>query len=122
MRAKGAAEAAVREAPNQASRHSDLAQVLARLGEKEAAIMEGKRATELLPVSMDAFEGPMLVAALAEVYAVTGEKAQAIELLDGLLSRPSDLTVPILKFDPRWENLHGDPAFEQMLSKHESRA
>ena len=44
MRAKDAAEAAVREAPNQASRHSDLAQVLARLGEKEAAIREGKRA------------------------------------------------------------------------------
>ncbi len=52
------AEAAVREAPNQASRHSHLAQVLARLGEKEAAITEGKRATELLPVSVDAFEGP----------------------------------------------------------------
>ena len=121
MRAKDAAEAAVREAPNQASRHSDLAQVLARLGEKEAAIKEGKRAMELLPVSVDAFEGPRGVEALAEVYAVTGEKAQAIELLDGLLSRPSDLTVPILKFDPRWESLHGDPAFEQMLSKHESR-
>ena len=121
MRAKDAAEAAVREAPNQASRHSDLAQVLARLGEKEAAIKEGKRAMELLPVSVDAFEGPRGVEALAEVYAVTGEKAQAIELLDGLLSRPSDLTVPILKFDPKWESLHGDPAFEQMLSKHESR-
>jgi len=121
MRAKDAAEAAVREAPNQASRHSDLAQVLARLGEKEAAIKEGKRAIELLPVSVDAFEGPRGIEALAEVYAVTGEKAQAIELLDGLLSRPSDLTVPILKFDPKWESLHGDPAFEQMLSKHESR-
>jgi hypothetical protein len=96
--------------------------VLARLGEKEAAIMEGKRATELSPVSVDAFEGPMLVEALAEVYAVTGEKAQAIELLDGLLSQPSGLTVPILKLDPRWESLHGDPAFEQLLSKHESRA
>ena len=70
---------------------------------------------------MDAFEGPLWVEALAEVYAVTGEKAQAIELLDGLLSRPSDLTVPILKFDPRWESLRGDPTFEQMLSKHESR-
>jgi tetratricopeptide (TPR) repeat protein len=121
MRAKDLAEAAVREIPDQADRHSQLARVLARLGEKEAAIKEGKRAMELLPVSVDAFEGPRGVEALAEVYAVTGEKAQAIELLDGLLSRPSDLTVPILKFDPIWESLHGDRAFEQMLSKHESR-
>ena len=96
--------------------------MLAQLGEKEAAITEAKRATELLPDSVDAFEGPLLVAALAEVYAVTGENAQAIELLDGLLSRPSDLTVPILKFDPSWESLRDDPAFQQMLAKHESRA
>jgi tetratricopeptide (TPR) repeat protein len=121
MRAKDLAEAAVREIPEQADRHSQLALILARLGEKEAAIMEGKRATELLPVSVDAFEGPGFVEDLAEVYAVTGDKARAIELLDGLLSQPSDLTVPILKFDPRWESLHGDPAFNRMLSKHESR-
>jgi len=120
-RAKDLAEAAVREIPEQADRHSQLALILARLGEKEAAIMEGKRATELLPVSVDAFEGPGFVEDLAEVYAVTGDKARAIELLDGLLSQPSDLTVPILKFYPIWENLHGDRAFEQMLSKHESR-
>jgi TolB-like protein/Flp pilus assembly protein TadD len=121
MRAKDLAEAAVREIPDQADRHSQLALILARLGEKEAAIMEGNRATELLPVSVDAFEGPGFVGDLAEVYAVTGDKARAIELLDGLLSQPSDLTVPILKFDPRWESLHGDSAFNQMLSKHESR-
>src|SRR4029077_17037513 len=121
MRATDLAEAAVRELPDQASRHSQLAQVLARLGEKEAAIMEGNRATELLPVSVDAFEGPVFVEDLAEVYAVTGDKARAIELLDGLLSRPSDLTVPILRLDPKWESLQGDPVFEQVLSKHESR-
>ncbi len=38
--------------------------------------------------------------ALAEVYMVTGENAKAIELLDGLLSRPGDLTVAFLKLDP----------------------
>jgi len=111
----------VRELPDQADRHSQLALILARLGEKEASIREGNRAIELLPVSVDAFEGPGLVEDLAEVYAVSGDKARAIELLDGLLSRPSDLTVPILRLDPKWENLHGDPAFEQLLSKHESR-
>ena len=57
-------------------------------------------------------------AGLAEVYAVTGEKAKAIELLDGLLSRPGDLTVPLLKLDPTYDNLRDDPAFQQMLAKH----
>lgn len=117
-KAKETAEAALREAPNEPARHAALARVLARLGEKDAAIAEAKRATQLLPVTIDAFEGPAMVEALAEVYAVTGEHAQAIALLDELLSRPSDLTVPLLENEPTWESLWSDPAFRAMLSKH----
>lgn len=119
LKAKETAQAAVREAPEGASRHAHLARVLAHLGEKEAAIAEGKRATEMLPVSVDAFEGPMMLETLAEVYALTGEQAQAIALLDGLLSRPSNLTVALLKVDFTWESLRSDPAFQKMLEKHE---
>ena len=119
VKAREAAEAAVRHAPDKPSRHADLALALAHLGEKESAIAEGKRATEMLPVSIDAFEGPMMVEKLAEVYALTGEHAQAIALLDELLSRPGDLTVPLLRQDLAWESLRDDPAFRKMLEKHE---
>ena len=122
LKEKALAEAAVREAPNEASRHASLGRVLAYLGEKEAAIAEAKRATELLPESIDAFSGPGIGAALAEVYAVTGENANAIELLDGLLSRPSELTVPVLKLDPAWDPLRNDPAFQQLIAKYEKRS
>ena len=118
LKAKEATEAAVREAPNEPSRHAMLARALAHLGEKEAAITAAKRATELLPESVDAFEGPGITEALAEVYALTGENAKAIEVLDGLLSRPGELTVPFLKLDPTMEGLRGDPAFQAMLLKH----
>ena len=57
--------------------------------------------------------------ALAEVYVVTGENAKAIELLDGLLSRPSDLTVAGLKVDPTMDRLRDDPEFQKLLAKHE---
>ena len=73
------AEQELREAPNEARRHAQLAGILAELGQKETAIAEAKRATELLPISEDAFEGPKMVEALAAVYAVTGENAKAIE-------------------------------------------
>ena len=111
----------MREAPNEASRHASLGRVLAYLGEKEAAIAEAKRATELLPESIDAFSGPGITQALAEVYVVTGENAKAIELLDGLLSRPGDLTVALLKLDPTWDPLRDDPDFQKVLAKHESK-
>lgn len=117
-RAKAGAKASVEQAPNEPSRHNLLARALAHLGEKDAAIAEAKRAIALRPESRDAFEGPGYTAGLAEVYAVTGEKAKAIELLDGLLSRPGDLTVPLLKLDPTYDNLRDDPAFQQMLAKH----
>lgn len=116
--AKDAAEAALGEAPNEPSRHAALSQALAHLGEKDAAIAEAKRAIELRPESAAAFEGPGMTQNLAEVYAMTGENAKAIELLDGLLSRPSDLTVPLLKIEPAWDGLRNDPAFQKQLAKY----
>ena len=87
---------------------------------KETAIAEAKRATELVPESVDAFEGPGLTENLAEVYMVTGENAKAIELIDGLLSRPAELTVAFLKLDPEVDRLRDDPDFQKVLAKHES--
>ncbi len=117
--AKELASADVHAAPNDASRHAKLARALAHLGEKEAAIAEAMRATELLPESADAFEGPTMTAALAEVYALTGENAKAIELLDGLLSRPSGVTVASLRVDPAMDRLRDDPKFQELLQKYD---
>jgi TolB-like protein/Tfp pilus assembly protein PilF len=116
--AKGHAEKFVNDAPNEASRHSKLAEILVWLGEKDAAIAEAKRATELLPESVDAFEGPNMTETLAEVYALAGEPDKAIDLLDGLLSRPGPLTVAILKNLPMWDPLRDNPRFVALLKKY----
>ncbi|HEX4666844.1 MAG TPA: tetratricopeptide repeat protein, partial [Chthoniobacterales bacterium] len=120
-RAKTRAEVALKEAPDEPSRHKLLANALAHLGEKEAAIAEAKRAVALRPESRDAFEGPGYTIGLAEVYALTGENAKAIELLDGLLLRPSDLTVHVLKLDPAFDTLRSDPGFQNLLAKYEKQ-
>ncbi len=70
--------------------HIQLAKVLACLGEKDAALSEAQRATELRPESKDAFGGPEISEGVAEVHAILGDNDRAIEILDGLLSRPSD--------------------------------
>jgi hypothetical protein len=92
--------------------------VLAWLGEKEAAIAEGLRATELLPESVDAFDGPKMTEALAEIYCIVGEHDKAIDLLDHLLSRPSFTTVASLKVMPMWDWLRDNPRFAELLKKH----
>ena len=88
------------------------------LGEKDAAIAEGKRAMELLPESVDAFEGPSVTQSLAEIYAIVGEQEKAIDLLDGLLARPSPVTVAMLKLVPIWDPLRGNPRFIALLKKY----
>ena len=117
-KAKGYAEKWVSEAPNEAKRHDRLAEALAWLGEKDAAIAEAKRAMELLPESVDAFDGPVCTQSLAETYMVVGEYDKAIEIVDGLLSRPTQVTVAALKLNPLWDPVRQDPRFIAMLQKH----
>lgn len=118
LTAKRLAEKHVSDAPDDAARHTKLAAVLAWLGEKDAAIAEGLRATELLPESVDAFDGPKMTEALAEVYCIVGEQDKALDLLDHLLSRPSFVTVATLKVMPMWDWLRHNPRFHELLKKY----
>ena len=92
------------------------------LGQKEEAIAEGKRAVELLPESQDAFDGPQGTAALAQIYAWTGESDEAFRLLDHLLTVPSNITIPMLKLDPAWDPLRQDRRFQALLDKYSPKS
>jgi tetratricopeptide (TPR) repeat protein len=117
-RARIVAEQLVRESPDDAPRHALLGEILAALGQKDAAISEGKHATQLLPESEDAYDGPQISAALAEIYAWTGENDEALQLLDHLLATPNGMTVPLLKLDPVWDPLRQDPRFQALIDKY----
>jgi TolB-like protein/Flp pilus assembly protein TadD len=121
-RARIIAERLVRESPDDAARHGQLGLILAGLGQKDAAIAEGKRAVELLPESQDAFDGPEVTAALAQIYAWTGERDQAFGLLDHLLTTPNGITIPVLKLDPIWDPLRKDPRFQALIDKYGAKA
>jgi TolB-like protein/class 3 adenylate cyclase/Flp pilus assembly protein TadD len=114
--ARTLAEKLVREAPDDPTRHRQLGAILAGMGLKEDAINEGKKAVELLPESQDAFDGPQATAGLAEIYAWIGEHDKALRLIDHLLRIPSDMTVHVLKLDPVWDPLRGDPRLEQIVA------
>ena len=116
------AEQLVHESPDDAPRHALLGEILAALGQKDAAISEGKRATELLPESQDAYDGPQISAALAAIYAWVGEHDEALGLLDHLLQTPSGITVPLLKLDPVWDPLRKDPRLQALIDKYGAKA
>src|SRR6266702_2627758 len=105
-------------APEDPARHGQHGVILAALGQKQEAIAEGKRAVELLPESQDAFDGPQGTAALAQIYAWTGEFDEAFRLLDHLLDVPNGLTVPMLKLEPMLDPLRKDPRFQALIDKY----
>jgi len=55
---------------------------------------------------------------VAEVHAILGDNDRAIEILDGLLSRPSAVTVQGLKVNPIWDPLRNEPGFQALLNKY----
>jgi len=118
LKAKDYAEKYVADAPKEAKRRGRLAEALAWLGEKDAAIAEAIRATEILPESVDAFDGPVCTQTLAEVYMIVGEYDKALPIIDGLLSRNTQVTVAQLKVNPLWDPLRQDPRFLAILQKH----
>ena len=121
LKAKELLEAQLKQSPDSPDLRIQLAKVLAYLGEKDAALNEAQRATEILPESKDAFGGPDITAGVAEVCGIVGENGRAIELLDGLLGRPSPLTVPLLKLSPAWDPLRSDPRFQALLDKYSAK-
>ena len=117
-RARVIVEESVRDVPDDASRHAQLGALFAGLGRKEEAIREGKRAVELLPESKDAFDGPQVTIALAQIYCWTGEKEQALQLIERSLSTPNGLNAPLLKIDPVWDPIRDDPRFKALIDKY----
>ncbi|PYJ75383.1 MAG: hypothetical protein DME77_09510 [Verrucomicrobia bacterium] len=122
LKAKDLVEAQLKQSPDAADMRIQLAKILAYLGQKNAALAEAQRAAELLPESKDAFGGPEITAGVAEVYCIVGENDRAIEVLDGLLSRPSGVTVPLLKLSPAWDPLRNDPRFQALIDKYGAKA
>ena len=121
LKAKELVEAPLNQSPDSPDLRIQLAKVLAYLGEKDAALNEARRAAEILPESKDAFGGPEITAGVAEVCSIVGENSRAIELLDGLLGRPSPVTVPLLKLSPAWDPLRSDPRFQALLEKYSAK-
>ena len=88
----------------------------AGLGEKEEALREGRRATELLPLEKDAVGGAEIVKYLAVIAACVDDKDFAYEQLAIVTNRPGSISYGQLKLLPFWDPLRGDPRFEKILA------
>jgi TolB-like protein len=91
----------------------------AALGNKEAALQEGRRAMELLPREKDAINGEMLFGYFAVIAAWAGEKDLALQQLNAAISLPGAAYITsygFLKLLPFWDPLRGDPRFDKIVA------
>jgi TolB-like protein/Flp pilus assembly protein TadD len=107
-------EADLVKAPDDAKLIAMLGLVHARRGRRDDAIAAGRRAVELLPTSKDAYDGPLIETKLAVIYAQCGQADRAIELLTRLIAIPNGPTPGMLRVEPEWDSLRGDPRFEKL--------
>jgi tetratricopeptide (TPR) repeat protein len=88
------------------------------LGDKEKSIKEGQRATEMRPISEDAFDGPTLALHLATLYGLADQPDAAFQQLNVLIKMPGwALNYGDLKTNPGWDSLRKDPRFDKLLAE-----
>jgi TolB-like protein/cytochrome c-type biogenesis protein CcmH/NrfG len=109
-------EADLAKAPDDAKLVAMLGLVHAMRGRKEDAIAAGRRAVELLPISKDAYDGPLIAAKLAVIYAQLGETDRAMKLLEDLVTIPNGPTAGSLRVEREWDSLRSDPRFEKLAN------
>jgi serine/threonine protein kinase/Flp pilus assembly protein TadD len=102
-----------------------LSQAYATMGEKDSALKEAEYAMMLLPRAKDAISGPGLEENLAFIQTIFGENSRAISTLTQLLRTPyqstlydpAPITAALLRFDPLWDSLRADPAFQKLCEQ-----
>jgi TolB-like protein/Tfp pilus assembly protein PilF len=91
-----------------------LAQAYAEAGDRAAALDQARLALELF--GNDANMRPTAQLALAQALMVGGDAEGAIEGLKATLSVPGTFyTAALLRLDPLWDPLRGNPKFEALL-------
>jgi len=111
-------EAAINSGAGESSIRASLGQAYAALGRKTDAVREGLKAVELLPVSADAFDGPVYLEQLAEIHTRVGNIDEALSLIRQLLDMPAGFVISpaLLKLDPAWDPIRNDPRFQKLAA------
>jgi TolB-like protein/cytochrome c-type biogenesis protein CcmH/NrfG len=119
---RDATEGILREQPDSVRSLSLLSSALARLRERDAALQAIDKAISLQ--TNDARTQPYYQETKARILAHLGDKDGALVILSHLLETSYEgglfgppLTPTLLRLDPDWDNLRGDPRFEKLCQE-----
>ena len=110
----------VEKFPEDAKYRSALGIAYALLGRKEDALLAGKKAVELYPISKDALWGTDYIWYLYYILIIAEEYEEALDRLEHLMSIPAGRNVSItsLQSQPSYDPLRDLPRFKRLLEKY----
>ena len=124
--ARNTLEQLYRDQPDAAFIVVTLSQAYAAMGNKESALREAQRAIMLGPRAKDPVSGPSWEESLAVIQTMFGENSGVISTLTQLLQTPyspgfydTPVTPALLRLDPIWDPLRGDPAFQKLCEENQ---
>ena len=101
-------------------RRAFLGYAYAGLGRRDDAVREALEVERMVPPSTEPMQRAFAAFAVARIYAMVDDRPAAIRQLEQLLATPSLVSVPLLRADPTWDRLRGEPAFQQLLARYAS--
>lgn len=111
----------LKQQPDDTSSLMSLPLVYAGLGDLGMAMRSADHTIEMLRASNNSLDGTDAADIRVRVMARLGDRGQAIGELARLLNLPGDLTPAVLRLDPDFDRLRGDPRFET-LTKADQQA
>jgi len=105
----------INENPNDDRLFATLGKCYAFSGNDKEAIACGKKAVDLKPIKLDAYQGVAKEQDLMEIYIFIGKYNDALDKIEFLLSVPSWLSIGKLKIDPVFDNLRSLPRFQKII-------
>jgi TolB-like protein len=105
----------IMEFPDDDRYYATLGKCYAFIGNYMEAINNGKKAVELKPMKLDAYQGVIKEQDLMEIYIFTGNFDLAMDKMEDLLSIPSNLHKGDLSINPIYGCLRDLPRFQKIL-------
>lgn len=108
----------LRELPDNWRVHGYYGLIMAGLKRRDEALGEARWLQQSKTYHEDAHIGPDLALLRAEILAQIGESNAAMNEIESLLVKPSELSVNLLRLEPIWDPIREHPRFKEILAKY----